>query len=188
MVYGKAYTLSDAMMNSDAEGTLSDQDWKNLGLSVKWAKFNVGHGSGGEYSYDRNFDNLISGAWAGSTNQCEIPAEWAGWRKPSNAEVQELFYASNRQWITGEYNGIKFNCSLPYPISSISTRSAAKARCWQWYPCCAAARWSSPSWAVQFSSKRRIFSPKGGCCFCCSPVWCSCFLVPDNPSLCKDIS
>ena len=114
MVYGKAYTLSDAMMNSDAEGTLSDQDWKNLGLSVKWAKFNVGHGSGGEYSYDRNFDNLISGAWAGSTNQCEIPAEWAGWRKPSNAEVQELFYASNRQWITGEYNGIKFNCNGNY--------------------------------------------------------------------------
>ncbi len=113
-VYGKSFTLSDAMVKSNSTGTLSDQSWKDLGLSVKWAQYNVNHGEGGDYSYDRNFDNLISGAWAGTTNQCAIPAEWTGWRKPTNAEVQELFYASNRQWITGEYNGVKFNCNENY--------------------------------------------------------------------------
>ncbi len=105
-VYGKSFTLSDAMMTAAATGQLSSQDWHNLGLSVKWAKFNVGSSS--EYSYDRNFGNAVN------RNECNIPAEWTGWRFPTRAEVQELFYASNRQWVTGSNNGVRFNCNDNY--------------------------------------------------------------------------
>lgn len=105
-VYGKSFTLSDAMMTADATGQLSSQDWHNLGLSVKWAKFNVGSSS--EYSYDRNFGNAVN------RNECNIPAEWTGWRFPTRVEVQELFYASNRQWVTGSNNGVRFNCNDNY--------------------------------------------------------------------------
>ena len=106
-VYGKSFTLSDAMMTAAATGQLSSQNWKNLGLSVKWAEFNVGSSS--EYSYDRNIDN-------GTSNEAgiAIPAGWTGWRMPSRAEVQELFYASNRQWVTGSNNGVRFNCNDNY--------------------------------------------------------------------------
>ena len=107
-VYGKSFTLSDAMMTAAATGQLSSQDWHNLGLSVKWAKFNVGS-TDGEYSYDRN-------EWNGSDNPggIAVPAGWSGWRIPSRAEVQELFYASNRQWVTGSNNGVRFNCNDSY--------------------------------------------------------------------------
>lgn len=105
-VYGKSITLSDAMMTAAATGTLSDQSWKNLGLSVKWAEFNVGSSS--EYSYDRNVGNCVN------RDECNIPVEWSGWRKPTRAEAQELFYASNRQWVTGTSNGVKFNCNDNY--------------------------------------------------------------------------
>lgn len=105
-VYGKSFTLSNDMMNAAATGTLSNQSWKNLGLSVKWAEFNVGSTS--EYSYDRNYGNCVN------RNECNIPAEWSGWRKPTRAEVEELFYASNRQWVTGTNNGVKFNCNGNY--------------------------------------------------------------------------
>jgi hypothetical protein len=117
-VYGKTITLSDAMMTAGATGTLSSQSWKNLGLSVKWAEFNVGSSS--EYSYDRNYDSRVSGAGGRDTygvpaNSCTvIPAEWEGWRIPSWEEVAELFYASEREWITGEHNGVKFNCNDNY--------------------------------------------------------------------------
>lgn len=106
-VYGKSFTLSDAMMTATATGQLSSQNWKNLGLSVKWAEFNVGSSS--EYDYNRNIDNGTSDA-AGIA----IPAGWSGWRMPSRAEVQELFYASNRQWVTGSNNGVRFNCNDNY--------------------------------------------------------------------------
>ena len=117
-VYGKTITLSDAMMTAGATGTLSSQSWKNLGLSVKWAEFNFGSSS--EYSYDRNVDNRVSGAGGRDTygvpaySSAVIPAEWDGWRLPSYAEVQELFFASNREWISGDHNGVKFNCNNNY--------------------------------------------------------------------------
>ncbi len=103
-VYGKTFTLSDNMMNAAATGTLSDQNWKNLGLSVKWAEFNVGSSS--EYSYDRNVGN--------TEGESVIPAGWTGWRHPTRAEMQELFYASSRQWVTGDSKGVKFNCNDSY--------------------------------------------------------------------------
>jgi hypothetical protein len=106
-VYGKSFTLSDAMVAAAATGTLSDQNWKNLGLSVKWAEFNVGSSS--EYSYDRNIDNGTS-----DVNGISVPAGWTGWRIPSREEVQELFYASQREWVTGSNNGVKFNCNGNY--------------------------------------------------------------------------
>ncbi len=106
-VYGKTITLSDAMMTAAATGTLSNQSWKNLGLSVKWAEYNVGSTS--EYSYDRNIDNGTS-----SPAGIAIPEGWAGWRMPSRAEVKELFFASNRQWVTGSNNGVRFNCNGQY--------------------------------------------------------------------------
>lgn len=106
-VYGKSFTLSDAMMTAAATGKLSSQDWHNLGLSVKWAKLSVGASSETEYMY--NIDNGTSNA-AGIA----VPAEWSGWRLPTRAEAQELFYASNRQWITGATNGVKFNCNNNY--------------------------------------------------------------------------
>jgi hypothetical protein len=105
-VYGKTYTLSDAMVTSASEGTLSEQTWENLGLSVKWAKFN--YGSTDEYSYDRNVGNCID------RGECNIPSDWANWRFPTRAEVQELFYASQRTWITGSNNGVKFNSNGNY--------------------------------------------------------------------------
>ena len=117
-VYGKSFTLSDAMVNSGYTGTLTGQNWKDLGLSVRWAEFNVGSSS--EYSYDRNVDNRVSGAGGRDTygvpaySCAAIPAEWEGWRLPSYAEVEELFYASNREWITGDHNGVKFNCNDNY--------------------------------------------------------------------------
>lgn len=106
-VYGKSFTLSAAMMTAAATGQLSSQNWKNLGLSVKWAEFNVGSSS--EYSYDRN-------VWNESDNDggIAVPAGWTGWRIPTRAEVQELFYASNRQWVTSTTNGVKFNCNGAY--------------------------------------------------------------------------
>ncbi len=102
-VYGKTITLTADMVTAAATGSLSDHPWKNLGLSVKWAEFNVGSSS--EYSYDRNISNT-EGETAGAT--------WSGWRIPTRAEVQELFYASERQWITGSNNGVKFNCNGNY--------------------------------------------------------------------------
>ncbi len=102
-VYGKTITLTADMVTAAATGSLSEHPWKNLGLSVKWAEFNVGSSS--EYSYDRNVDNT-----EGGTNS----ATWSGWRIPTQAEVQELFYASEREWITGSNNGVKFNCNGNY--------------------------------------------------------------------------
>lgn len=102
-VYGKTFTLTSDMVTAAATGSLSEHPWKNLGLSVKWAEFNVGSSS--EYSYDRNISNT-EGNTAGAT--------WSGWRIPTRAEVRELFYASERQWITGSNNGVKFNCNGNY--------------------------------------------------------------------------
>lgn len=103
-VYGKTITLTADMVTAAASGSLSEHPWKNLGLSVKWAEFNVGSSS--EYSYDRNVYND-----AGSS---VVPAAWSGWRLPTRAEVQELFYASERQWVTGATNGVKFICNGSY--------------------------------------------------------------------------
>ena len=102
-VYGKTITLTSDMATASATGSTNGHSWKNLGLSVKWAEFNVGSSS--EYSYDQNVDNTEGGT-AGAT--------WPGWRIPTRAEVQELFYASEREWVTGSNNGVKFNCNDNY--------------------------------------------------------------------------
>ena len=102
-VYGKTITLTADMVTAAASGSLSEHPWKNLGLSVKWAEFNVGSSS--EYSYDRNISN---------TEEETAGATWSGWRIPTRAEVQELFYASERQWVTGSNNGVRFNCNGNY--------------------------------------------------------------------------
>lgn len=103
-VYGKTIHLSEDMVTSTATGSYGGQNWKDLGLSVRWAEFNVGSSS--EYSYDRNIGN--------EEGESAIPALWHGWRHPTRTEVCELFYASNRQWITGTNNGIRFNCNSNY--------------------------------------------------------------------------
>ncbi len=96
-VYGKTFTLSESMVTAAAEGTLSDQTWRNLGLSVKWATINV-NGSG-DAGY--NYDDYPS----------SIPVAWSGWRLPTQAEVSELFYASTRTWITGDVSAVRFSCN-----------------------------------------------------------------------------
>ena len=101
-VYGKSFTLTDNMMNAAATGTLSDQNWKNLGLSVKWAEFYVGQSS--EFAYDRS-------TYSGSVAP---PASWSGWRLPTSAEVNELYYASTLEWISTGQNGMKFICNDNY--------------------------------------------------------------------------
>ena len=106
-VYGKTITLTSDMVSAAATGSLSGHSWKNLGLSVKWAEFNVGSSS--EYSYDYNIYND-----AGTSAGIGVADGWAGWRIPTRAEVQELFYASAREWITGSNNGVKFNCNGSY--------------------------------------------------------------------------
>lgn len=95
--YGKIFSLSRDMVSSTASGTLSAQTWVNAGLGVRWAKFNVG--SSDEYSYDRNIENTINA----------IPAGWNGWRFPTRAEAQELFYACGREWVSAASNGVRFN-------------------------------------------------------------------------------
>ena len=102
-VYGKTITLTSDMATASATGSTNGHSWKNLGLSVKWAEFNVGSSS--EYSYNCNVDNTEGGT-AG--------AVWPGWRIPTRAEVLELFYASERQWVTGSNNGVKFICNGSY--------------------------------------------------------------------------
>ena len=106
-VYGKRFFLSEDMVTCGATGENGGHGWKNLGLSVRWAEFN--EGSSFEYSYDRNVSNS-------TPNQAGIgiPAGWNGWRLPTRAEVQELFYASERVWVTGTNNGVKFNCNENY--------------------------------------------------------------------------
>ena len=106
-VYGKTITLTSGMVTAAASGSLSDHPWKNLGLSVKWSEFNVGSSS--EYSYDYNISNV-----AGNSAGIAVAAGWTGWRIPTRAEVQELFYASERQWVTGSNNGVRFNCNGSY--------------------------------------------------------------------------
>ncbi|MCR5463426.1 MAG: hypothetical protein K6F06_02680 [Bacteroidales bacterium] len=106
-VYGKTFTLTSDMTTAAATGSLNNHSWKNLGLSVKWAEFNVGSSS--EYSYDYNIYND-----AGTSAGIGVADGWAGWRIPTRAEVQELFYASTREWITGSNNGVKFNCNGSY--------------------------------------------------------------------------
>ena len=96
-VYGKTFTLSDAMMTAEATGTLSNHNWKNLGLSVKWAEINLGATGEADYNY--------------SDYGSAIPL---GWRKPTKAEVSELFYASTKTWVTGVKNGVKFDCCNNY--------------------------------------------------------------------------
>ena len=123
-VYGKSFTLSDAMVNSGSTGTLSDQSWKDLGLSVRWAEFNVGSSS--EYSYDRNVGNCID------RNECNIPSDWANWRFPTRAEVYELYYASNRQWVTGDNNGVKFNCNDNYVAMGAGGRARSNDGSGSW--------------------------------------------------------
>ena len=102
-VYGKSFTLSNAMMTAEATGKLSDKNWKNLGLSVKWSEYYVNTSS--ELAYDRSFDTN------GNTNP---PTSWSGWRLPTREEVQELYYASNLEWISTGPNGMKFNCNDSY--------------------------------------------------------------------------
>ena len=123
-VYGKSFTLSDAMVNSNSTGTLSDQSWKDLGLSVRWAEFNVGSSS--EYSYDRNVGNCID------RNECNIPSDWANWRFPTREEVYELFYASNRQWVTGDNNGVKFNSNDNYVAMGAGGRARSNDGSGSW--------------------------------------------------------
>lgn len=103
-VYGKTFTLSNAMMTAAATGTLSDQNWKNLGLSVKWSEFYVYTSE--EFAYNRSFDTYASSTYP--------PASWSGWRLPTQKEVQELYYASTLEWISSGSNGMKFNCNGSY--------------------------------------------------------------------------
>lgn len=99
-VYGKTITLTADMVTAAASGSLSEHPWKNLGLSVKWAEFNVG--STNELSYNYN-------------DYGHTPP--SGWRKPTKAEVSELFYASSRTWLTGTTNAVRFDCNNNYIIT-----------------------------------------------------------------------
>ena len=102
-VYGKSFTLSDAMMTAAATGALSEHNWKNLGLSVKWAESYVYQSD--EFAYDRSFD---------TNGNTDPPASWAGWRLPTREEVNELYYASTLEWVSTGPNGMKFNCNDNY--------------------------------------------------------------------------
>jgi len=102
-VYGKTFTLSEAMVTSEASGTLSEHNWKNLGLSVKWSEYYVYTSE--EFAYDRSFD---------TNGNTDPPVSWSGWRLPTREEVNELYYASALDWVTGDLNGMKFTCNDNY--------------------------------------------------------------------------
>lgn len=104
-VYGKTFTLSEAMVTAEASGTLSEHNWKNLGLSVKWSEYYVYTSE--EFAYNRSFD---------TNGNTDPPASWSGWRLPTREEVNELYYASTLEWISSDTgpNGMKFNCNGNY--------------------------------------------------------------------------
>ena len=102
-VYGKSFTLSDAMMTAAATGTLSEKSWKNLGLSVKWSEFYVN--TSAEFAYDRSY---------GTNWDTNPPDSWAGWRHPTREEVNELYYASTLEWVSTDPNGMIFTCNGNY--------------------------------------------------------------------------
>lgn len=103
IVYGKTFTLSETMVTAAASGTLSEQNWKNLGLSVKWSEYYVYTSE--EFAYDRSFN---------TNGNTDPPASWSGWRLPTREEVNELYYASALDWVTGNLNGMKFTCNDNY--------------------------------------------------------------------------
>ena len=104
-VYGKTFTLTEAMVTAEASGTLSEHNWKNLGLSVKWSEYYVYTSE--EFAYNRSFD---------TNGNTDPPASWSGWRLPTREEVNELYYASTLEWISSDTgpNGMKFNCNGNY--------------------------------------------------------------------------
>lgn len=102
-VYGKTFTLSEAMVTAEASGTLSEHNWKNLGLSVKWSEYYVYTSE--EFAYNRSFD---------TNGNTDPPVSWSGWRLPTREEVNELYYASALDWVTGDLNGMKFICNDNY--------------------------------------------------------------------------
>ena len=102
--------------------TQAGHEWIDLGLSVKWATFNVGANNPEEYgnyyawgetSTKSNYDEYNCKTWERSLSDIHgnsfydaARANWGGsWRLPTKAEFDELRNNCTRQWTT--QNGVK---------------------------------------------------------------------------------
>ena len=103
-------------------GTHKGHEWVDLGLSVKWATYNVGASTPGDYgnyyawgetstksNYDYGNCASIGKSWGdigGDSSRDAAKANWGGsWRMPTEAEFQELI--NNCTWTWTTHNGHK---------------------------------------------------------------------------------
>ena len=134
-VYGEERTFKTLAAYSPATGTSNGYGYVDLGLSVKWATYNVGATSPEEYgdyfawgetttketydfdncpTYGLSYSSLQSQGYIDSevnlTSQYDAAtANWGGtWRMPTYAELSELNTQCTWEWInTNDFKGYK---------------------------------------------------------------------------------
>ena len=123
---GETYIFSvikdSTPVDPDSEFPISEA--VDLGLSVKWAKWNMGAKStseyGGYYGWGDNTGKVVSPyankyavgntstSIAGNPKYDIATAKWGkGWRLPTQAEFEEMIEASNERWTYDISDGIK---------------------------------------------------------------------------------
>lgn len=122
-----AYAIlgSDTVKSRDLVLFTTDARFVDLGLSVKWAKWNIGAEStseyGGYYGWGDNTGELVSpyankyavgntsSSIAGNPNYDLAVAKWGGhWRLPTKAEYEEMVSAAvNAAWTYDASGGVK---------------------------------------------------------------------------------
>ena len=119
-----AIKFVETLFNSggNSGGSVSDSEYVDLGLSVKWATCNVGASKPEEYgdyfawgetttksSYTESNSKTYGksmGDIAGNSSYDAATANWGGtWRMPTKAEMQELIDKCNWKW--KKQNGVK---------------------------------------------------------------------------------
>lgn len=106
---------------SSATGTINGYDYVDLGLSVKWAAYNVGatspEGYGNYYAWGETYTKSTYTNENSTTYRKQVPNDIGGnslydaarsnwgssWRLSTNAEFQEL--KDNCTWTWGKYKG-----------------------------------------------------------------------------------
>lgn len=125
---GCSSTCEGTASGKPTTGTIDGHEYVDLGLSVLWAKYNIGSSStndvGKRFPYvfpDENDDdawlrrleelNLGKGTSISGTDLDTAKNKWGRkWRMPENSEFEELLKACNREEIRGV--GVKFTSKL----------------------------------------------------------------------------
>ena len=141
----------------DASGS---PEYVDLGLSVKWAKWNMGASSineyGGYYGWGDPTGEVVSpytnkyavgntsSSITGNPKYDIATAKWgAGWRLPTKAEFEEMIAASGRSWTYDDSTGVKKyiatfpngkTLDLPYDgyMNSSKTEKSYSAHLFYW--------------------------------------------------------